>query len=72
MDSWGSTPLVMTRVRNGPGVLWRRRRSKMSATEEGRPTSRWSRMTASKKARPDWGRSKTRVSETSNWRKASS
>jgi len=45
---------------------------KISDTESGRSTSRWSRMSCSKNARPAAGRSNTRVSETSNWRNASS
>src|SRR6202022_2022395 len=47
-------------------------RSKTNATWSGRPTSRWSRMTPSKNARPEAGRSKTRVPDTSNWRNANS
>ena len=70
--SWGSTPLVSTLVRNVPGVRLVTFRSKTSATWEGRPMSRWSRITPSKNARPAWGRSNTRVSDTSNCRKASS
>lgn len=38
----------------------------------GRPMSRWSPITPSKNARPEAGGSNTRVSETSNWRTASS
>jgi hypothetical protein len=60
----------MTAVRNVPGVFVVIRRLKISATREGRPISRWSRMTPSKKARPAAGRSNTRVSETSNCRNA--
>jgi len=70
--TWGSTPRVTTLVENRPGVLGISRRSKTSTTCWGRPTSTWSRIMPSKKARPAWGRSKTRVSEISNWRKASS
>ena len=47
----------MTAVRNVPGVFVVIRRLKISATREGRPISRWSRMTPSKKARPAAGRS---------------
>jgi hypothetical protein len=60
----------MTLVRNVPGVRLVIRRSKVNITWEGRPMSRWSRMTPSKKGRPAAGRSNTRVSETSNWRNA--
>jgi hypothetical protein len=56
----GSTPRVTTLVRNRAGVRLMMVRSKMSATWEGRPTSRWSRITPSKNARPEAGRSNTR------------
>ena len=67
MGRLGTTPLVMTRVRNRPGVagrpLRRIRRAKTSATWSGRPLSRLSRMTCSKKIRPAAGASRTWVRE---------
>ena len=71
--TWGSTPLVSTAlVRNFHGVRELILRSKITATCDGRPMSRWSRITPSKNDLPAWGRSKTRVSDTCNRRKASS
>ena len=71
--TWGSTPLVSTTlVRNFHGVRELILRSKIRATCDGRPMSRWSRITPSKNDLPAWGRSKTRVSDTWNCRKASS
>ncbi len=65
----GTTPLVMTRVRNRPGVAYRplrtSLRAKTSATWSGRPMSRLSRMTCSKKIRPATGPSSTWVKENS-------
>ena len=59
----------MTRVRNRPGVargpLRMMRRAKMSPTWSGRPMSRLSRMTCSKKIRPVTGASSTWVRENS-------
>ena len=55
---------MMTRVRK-PGVLRVTLRSKMSATLEGRPMSRFSRITSSKKTRPVTGRLKTWVNANS-------
>ena len=63
------TPSVMTRVRNRPGVLLRplrmMRRSKIRLTWSGRPMSRLSCSTCSKKIRPETGRSSIWVSENS-------
>ena len=68
----GVTPSVITRVRNRPGVRLVTRRSKMSWTWSGRPMSRFSRMTSSKKTRPVTGRSSTWVRENSACRIESS
>ena len=65
-------PGVNTRVRNRVGVgrgpwvrIWR---WKISDTRSGRPISRFSRMTSSKNARPEAGRSSIWVKENSAWR----
>src|SRR5205814_10010687 len=71
-DNCGLTPRVTTLVRNRPGVRGVNLRSKMRTTWSGRPRSRWSRITRSKKARPAWGWSNTRVAETAKGRKAKS
>ena len=62
MCSVGTTPSVRTLVRNRPGVaraLRMIRRPKMSPAWSGRPISRLSRMTSSKKIRPVTGLSST-------------
>ena len=63
------TPSVMTRVRNRPGVALRplrmMRRSKIRLIWSGRPMSRLSCSTCSKKIRPETGRSSIWVSENS-------
>ena len=51
----------MTRVRCRVGVRRLTRRSKINCTWSGRPMSRFSRITSSKKTRPASGRSKTSV-----------
>jgi hypothetical protein len=65
----GVTPLVITRVRNRPGMargpVRMSRRSKMRLTRSGRPASRLSPDDLSKNTRPDTGRSNTRVKENS-------
>src|SRR5262249_9797820 len=61
----GWTPSVMTRVRKLPGVLLVPPRSKISCTCLGRPMSRFSRITSSKKILPLTGRSNTWVRESS-------
>jgi len=62
---------VMTRVRNRPGVGRRpvriRWRSKTRLTWSGRPISRLSRMTWSKKIRPETGLPGIWVRENSAW-----
>src|SRR5262245_56301413 len=55
----------MTRVRNRPGVRRLTLRSKIRLTWLGRPISRFSRITSSKKMRPVTGLSSTWVSENS-------
>lgn len=65
----GTTPLVMTRVRNRPGVaerpLRRILRAKIKPTWSGRPMSRLSRMTCPEKIRPSAGLPSTWVRENS-------
>jgi hypothetical protein len=60
---------VMTWVRKVPGVRylprWRMVRPKTMLTLSGRPMSRLSRMSCSKKIRPDSGRSRVMVVENS-------
>lgn len=60
---------MITRVRNRPGVargpLRISRRSKTRLTWSGRPRSRLSRITCSKKIRPETGRSSIWVKENS-------
>ncbi len=72
----GVTPSVMTRVRNRPGVarlpLRMTLRSKISDTRSGRPRSRLSRISWSKKIRPDAGASRVWVTENSACRTDSS
>ena len=62
------TPSVMTRVRYREGVRRLTRRLKINCTWSGRPMSRFSRTTSSKKTRPCAGRSKTWVRANSAWR----
>src|SRR5215469_16287349 len=59
----GITPSVMTRVRKLLGVALVTHRSKISCTCLGRPISRFSRITSSKKILPLTGRSNTWVRE---------
>jgi hypothetical protein len=54
-----------------PGVWREIRRPKTTATWSGRPSVSWSRSVCSNQSRPACGRSKTRVSESSSWPKAS-
>jgi hypothetical protein len=61
----GITPSVMTRVRKAPGVAWVMLRSKISCTCLGRPRSRFSRITCSKKILLLTGRSSTCVKDSS-------
>ena len=56
---------MITRVRNLPEVRRPTRRSKINCTWLGRPMSRFSRITSSKKTLAVTGRSKTWVSENS-------
>ena len=62
-------PVVMTWVRKVPGVLnlprWRIIRPKTMLTLSGRPMSRLSRISCSKKIRPVTGRSRAMVVENS-------
>ena len=62
----GSHPVGDHPVRNKPGVREVTRRSKRSCTCLGRPRSRFSGITSSKKMRP--GRSRTWVRKISIWR----
>jgi len=71
MRTVGVTLSVMTRVRNSPGVgrlrpLWTRR-PKIWLTLSGRPMSRLSRISCSRKIRPVTGRSSIWVRLNSAW-----